>query len=169
MALRINADDLGYSAHRDAGIFECARRGAIHSASLMVTGATGEEAARRALEMGLPLGLHLNLTEGTPLTDAAALVDETGRMRYKMDFWPVPRTDAWSKAVYAEACAQLDVFSGVDGRVSDARRWPPARARGSGRGPIRATFCAGTGFAFGLWASRHKGAGTTRGCEFRWA
>jgi len=110
MALRINADDLGYSAHRDAGIFECARRGAIHSASLMVTGATGEEAARRALEMGLPLGLHLNLTEGTPLTDAAALVDETGRMRYKMDFWPVPRTDAWSKAVYAEACAQLDVF-----------------------------------------------------------
>jgi len=110
MALRINADDLGYSAHRDAGIFECARRGAIHSASLMVTGATGEEAARRALEMGLPLGLHLNLTEGTPLTDAAALVDETGRMRYKMDFWSVPRTDAWSKAVYAEACAQLDVF-----------------------------------------------------------
>ena len=73
--LIINADDLGVSPERDAGIFDCFTAGAISSASLLVDGIDAESAARRAVEIDLPLGLHLNLTEfrlATPssLTDA---------------------------------------------------------------------------------------------------
>jgi len=60
--LIINADDLGYSHHRDAGIFAAYRNGYISSASLLVNGTTSREAAKRAREIGMPVGLHLNLS-----------------------------------------------------------------------------------------------------------
>lgn len=68
--LVVCADDLGYSDARDAGIFRCAEQGLVTTASLMVTGASARSAAARALRMGLPLGLHLNLTEGCPVSRA---------------------------------------------------------------------------------------------------
>lgn len=52
MSLIINADDLGYSSHRDAGIFECFANKCLTSASLMVNGPTAESAARKAVEVG---------------------------------------------------------------------------------------------------------------------
>jgi predicted glycoside hydrolase/deacetylase ChbG (UPF0249 family)/glycosyltransferase involved in cell wall biosynthesis len=72
--LIINADDLGVSAARDAGILDCFAAGAISSASLLVDGANAATAAAAATAAGLPLGLHLNLTEG-PLSAARSFVD----------------------------------------------------------------------------------------------
>lgn len=69
--LIINADDLGVSAARDAGILDCFAAGAISSASLLVDGANAATAAAAASAAGLPLGLHLNLTEG-PLPAASS-------------------------------------------------------------------------------------------------
>mgnify|MGYP001022633441 CR=1 FL=1 len=63
--LIINADDLGVSPERDAGILDCFTQGAISSASLLVDGEHAAEAAQQAVDAGLPLGLHLNLTEGS--------------------------------------------------------------------------------------------------------
>lgn len=66
--LIINADDLGISDQRSHGIFLCAEHGVVTSASLIVNMPASDAAARRAHERGLPTGLHLNLTEGSPLS-----------------------------------------------------------------------------------------------------
>jgi predicted glycoside hydrolase/deacetylase ChbG (UPF0249 family) len=68
--LIVNADDLGYSAERDEGILACFRCGVVTSASLLVNGASAGSALRLADAVGLPVGLHLNLTEGTPVSPA---------------------------------------------------------------------------------------------------
>jgi predicted glycoside hydrolase/deacetylase ChbG (UPF0249 family) len=71
--LVITADDLGIDARRDDGIIVCFARGGISQASLMVRGksaATGAAAARR---IGLPLGLHLDLTETPPSAEPASI------------------------------------------------------------------------------------------------
>lgn len=65
--LIINADDLGECAARDEGILTLARAGVLRSASLLVNGHHAEAAAYEAERAGLPLGLHLNLTEGRAL------------------------------------------------------------------------------------------------------
>ena len=65
--LIINADDLGYSQARDMGIFLAFQNGCVTSASLIVNGFTSNTAAKEAIRLGLPLGLHLNLTEGEPI------------------------------------------------------------------------------------------------------
>src|SRR4051794_10944670 len=62
--LIVNADDLGYSARVNGGIFEAHQRGIVTSASLMVrwsAAAAAVAAARRC--PGLSLGLHLDLGE----------------------------------------------------------------------------------------------------------
>jgi len=65
--LIINADDLGICIERDSGIFELFEKKLISSASIMVNGASFESAVRKARELRLPLGIHLNLTEGEPI------------------------------------------------------------------------------------------------------
>ncbi|TXG94973.1 MAG: ChbG/HpnK family deacetylase, partial [Rhodocyclaceae bacterium] len=81
--LIINADDLGVSAARDAGILDCFAAGAISSASLLVDGANAAAAAAAATAAGLPLGLHLNLTEG-PLPAPNSLTDGDGQRLGKL-------------------------------------------------------------------------------------
>jgi len=68
--LIVNADDLGSGAATDRGIFRAFREGIVTSASLLATGPSCVEAAREALAAGLPVGIHLNLCEGRPLTGA---------------------------------------------------------------------------------------------------
>ncbi len=75
--LIVNADDLGIGRERDAGILELFARRAITSASLLVTGASAASAAAEAVAAGLPLGLHLNLSEGR-LAAASSLTDAEG-------------------------------------------------------------------------------------------
>lgn len=67
MKLIINADDLGICRERDEGIFELFEKGCISSASILMNSINCEESICRAKKVGLPLGLHLNLTEGQPV------------------------------------------------------------------------------------------------------
>jgi len=62
--LIVNADDLGNGAATDRGIFKAFTDGIISSASLLATGPSWQNAARQAGEIGLPIGIHLNLSEG---------------------------------------------------------------------------------------------------------
>lgn len=66
--LIINADDLGSGIERDRGILQCFSTGIVTSASLLANGPTFVSAATAALEVGLPLGVHLNLSEGRSLS-----------------------------------------------------------------------------------------------------
>jgi chitin disaccharide deacetylase len=74
--LIVNADDWGYDAATTDAIAAAHRAGAIDSATAMVHMRDSERAARLAGELGLPVGLHLNLME-----PYSAPADEEGRQR----------------------------------------------------------------------------------------
>ena len=65
--LIINADDLGSGPGRDKGILWAFRTGLISSASLLANGPTFHKASRMAHLYALPVGVHLNLSEGPAL------------------------------------------------------------------------------------------------------
>ena len=67
--LIVNADDFGETPGVNRGVLEAHRRGLVTSASILVNG----QAAKAALELSrqvpkLGLGVHLNLSEGIPLS-----------------------------------------------------------------------------------------------------
>jgi predicted glycoside hydrolase/deacetylase ChbG (UPF0249 family) len=68
--LIINADDLGIGLDRDEGIFELFNNGHISSASILINGNNFINSVNKAKQLRLPLGIHLNLTEGS-------LIDQT--------------------------------------------------------------------------------------------
>jgi predicted glycoside hydrolase/deacetylase ChbG (UPF0249 family) len=117
--LIVNADDLGLDSNRDAGIFEAFSRGVVTQASLLVKGPTAARAARTAKKMGLPLGLHLDLTETAPAaspSEVASLLDEQGRKLGKHGLRDaIARGAVDLEHVSIEAQAQIDLFEVLTG------------------------------------------------------
>ena len=70
MALFVNADDFGKSKEINGAICEAFERGYITSATLMANMPAAKEAYKLARENGFDdkVGVHLNITEGMPLT-----------------------------------------------------------------------------------------------------
>lgn len=115
--LIINADDLGVSAARDAGIFESFTAGAISSASLLVDGVDAEAAAHRAVELDLPLGLHLNLTEFA-LATPSSLTDPDGNRLGKHGLHAALAAGRVAEAdLVAEIRRQFDRFIALTGEL----------------------------------------------------
>jgi predicted glycoside hydrolase/deacetylase ChbG (UPF0249 family) len=87
--LIVNADDFGHDPHATDRTLECFLEGRITSTTAMVFMKDSERACRLALEAGIPVGLHLNLSEAfsDPATPAdahmrqARLVRRFGRDR----------------------------------------------------------------------------------------
>lgn len=71
MKLIINADDFGMDENRTVSILECFSRGIITQTTLMVNMPWADNAVAMAKDGGVSdrIGLHLNFTEGEPLTD----------------------------------------------------------------------------------------------------
>ncbi len=61
--LVINADDFGRSRHETDAIAACFRAGRVTSTTAMVFMQDSERAARVARDLGLEVGLHINLSE----------------------------------------------------------------------------------------------------------
>ena len=80
--LVITADDFGLSPELDAGIRSACVKGVVTHVSLVANGESTEDAVRLlAAHSGITAGVHLNLTDGRPLTDRsglAALLDSRG-------------------------------------------------------------------------------------------
>ena len=78
----IHADDLGYSDAVNHGILDAHTRGIVTSTAFM-TNMPGTEAGAAAARAhpDLETGLHVNLTEGRPLTDARTLRGKDGDFR----------------------------------------------------------------------------------------
>ena len=82
--LVVNADDFGLTQSVNAGIVEAHGHGILTSTTLLANGAAFDgavEAARNA--RGLGVGVHLNLTEGRPVSnprDVPSLVNAGGEL-----------------------------------------------------------------------------------------
>jgi predicted glycoside hydrolase/deacetylase ChbG (UPF0249 family) len=83
--LIINADYLGLNAATTQGVLSAYRRGILSSATLMVTMPTAQEAAQAAVVTGLPVGLHVALTQGSAVAGPRLdrLVSESGAFRLR--------------------------------------------------------------------------------------
>ena len=62
---KITGDDFGYCPKRNQGILELVDKGILNSVSVLVNGKFLDKAVR---ETTASVGLHLNLTEGFPVT-----------------------------------------------------------------------------------------------------
>jgi predicted glycoside hydrolase/deacetylase ChbG (UPF0249 family)/glycosyltransferase involved in cell wall biosynthesis len=115
--LIINADDLGACAARDAGILDLFACGAITSASLLVDGRSALAAAASAVAADLPLGLHLNLSEGRRQTPSS-LTDADGRLRGKFGLREALAADAVrTDDLVREIRRQFEAFIALTGEL----------------------------------------------------
>jgi predicted glycoside hydrolase/deacetylase ChbG (UPF0249 family) len=86
--LVINGDDLGKSHEVNDAIFACFNIGLVTNATIMANMPGFEEACRVVHDLRLHenIGIHLNITEGTPLTDhirrCSLFCDNIGRFCY---------------------------------------------------------------------------------------
>lgn len=79
--LVVNADDLGADRARNHGIFDAVRAGAVTSVSVLANGPAFTECLEPLAELadgGLSVGLHLNLSEGSPLARGLRLLTGGG-------------------------------------------------------------------------------------------
>ena len=110
--LIVDADDFGISPGVNKGIIEAHTSGVVTSASLMVNLPAAKEAAAMAQAYpGLEVGLHLNLTCGTPLTSARALKRKQGDFLTPAILFSRLFTSATArKQAAAEISAQVEAY-----------------------------------------------------------
>ena len=104
--LIVNADDFGLTPGVSEGILTAHQHGIVTSTTMLVNREVPADHVRRALDAGLGLGLHVNLTLGKPLTRGASLADNGSFVRD-------PRraaARAKEKDVEAEVHAQIERF-----------------------------------------------------------
>jgi len=96
--LIINADDFGYSESVNHAIATAFSQGLISSTTIMANAPAFEHACDLAQRQGFAdkIGIHLNLTEGIPLTDdikkSRIFCDEKGMLRFRRfkHYWLPP-------------------------------------------------------------------------------
>lgn len=106
----INADDLGISQEVNDRIFQLMDQGHIRSATVIMNGATVDNAiARTPAYPHCSFGIHLNITYGTPLThhhDLTPILDSHGQFSEKFPHDHLTRPV--QQAVVAEWSAQIE-------------------------------------------------------------
>jgi hypothetical protein len=105
--LIVNADDFGLTDGVSRGILAAHRHGIVTSATMLVNGGIARERVAEALDAGLGLGLHVNLTLGRPLTRGRSLAGADGT------FVRDPKraaARAEPKDVEREIAAQIEAF-----------------------------------------------------------
>ena len=107
----VNADDFGMSSEVNAAIDKCMKEDIISSTTLLANGDAFDEAVQFAKDGGYidRIGLHFNLTEGSPLTDEIKKCDRfctNGVFSYKRN--QAPRLTFQEKiAIQKEVKAQI--------------------------------------------------------------
>jgi hypothetical protein len=111
--LIVNADDFGLTPGVSAGILSAHRVGIVTSTTALVNGAISPDQVRAAIDSGIGIGLHVNLTLGTPLTRAPSIVDRAGRFIRDARH---AAARAAAGAVEREIEAQIERFAALFGR-----------------------------------------------------
>ncbi|HEY2035441.1 MAG TPA: ChbG/HpnK family deacetylase [Steroidobacteraceae bacterium] len=121
LPLIIHADDFGETVEITAGICLAIEAGVVTSTSIMVNMPGTAEALRRAPQLArqASFGIHLNLCEGSPLTQGPSLMDENGRLLRKRALAARALTGKLCLAeLEAEVAAQIGVLRDAGVRVS---------------------------------------------------
>lgn len=111
--LTVNGDDFGMNERCSRAIARAFDEGMITDTTMMANGAYFDEAVALAGERGFSdkIGIHFNITEGEPLTEAIkdlpAFVSD-GRFHKQYLKRPYPLSGDESDAVYRELCAQIE-------------------------------------------------------------
>src|SRR5690625_1500007 len=120
--LIVNADDLGLSDGVTEGIVRAWRDGVVTSTSALVNidGAPERIAATRAEHLDLPIGLHLNITDGRPVLPpekVPTLVDRDGRF-HSIDDIPKHLLNIAADELAAELRAQAELLTSIGVRFT---------------------------------------------------
>lgn len=120
----VNADDFGLNKHCSEAIAEAFRKGLVTDTTMMATGEYFDEAAALAKEQGFSdrIGVHLNLTEGVPLTKEIKncprfVADGRFHKGYNR---VMPLSKVEKKAVYKELTAQMDKIQKAGFQINHA-------------------------------------------------
>lgn len=114
--IKVNADDFGYSTDVNFGILKAFQLGKISQTTLMVNMPACEEAVKLAKESGVwsKVGLHLNLTEGCPISDEIKNTAFCKNGKFCNNVHAITRkrklTPVEKEALSAEILAQIEKF-----------------------------------------------------------
>lgn len=109
-----NADDLGMNSKIDKEILSAVNCGLIQSTSVSVVNGMDRRQFKKFLSLERPLkhGLHINLTEGRPVSDASkmkVLINTEGNFKSAFHLFSV-EADLSEEILYAEMKTQLIRF-----------------------------------------------------------
>ncbi|NWI93956.1 YDJC deacetylase, partial [Pitta sordida] len=120
--LIITGDDFGYCPRRNQGIVDCFLAGAISNVSLLVNGSAAADAAKLARSYNIPIGLHANLSEGSPVCEVlktnSSLLNQDGFFHGKMGFRTTLSKGLLNMSeVKQELKAQVELFRELTGHL----------------------------------------------------
>lgn len=123
-SVTINADDYGLNEHCSKAIAQAFLEGKISDTTMMATGEYFDEAVALAKEQGFinRIGIHLNLTEGEPLTEdikSCSAFVENGIYHHRnnrLKFLSQKEKDA----VYQELTAQIEKIQNAGIKITHA-------------------------------------------------
>lgn len=108
----INADDLGMAPGVNQGILETMRNGIVSSTTLMSNMPSAHAGASLAIQHQLPVGIHLNITTGKPVSNPESipsLVMTDGTFYpYKQLVQRLLKCKISTKDIYREFSAQVE-------------------------------------------------------------
>jgi len=108
--LIVNADDFNSDEERNRGILEAGKKGVVTSVSVIPNlPFNAESVSKLKTIFGPRIGIHLNLTKGTPITRrTTSLVDESGHFFKKKNAWSRALLHQYNlKEVEEEFAAQI--------------------------------------------------------------
>ena len=121
MNIIINADDLGMSQEVNDATFGLMDQGLVTSASIIANSPMVEEAcAKIASYPQCSFGIHLNVTEFRPLTDAGSLsplLDTNGKFVSER-LWEISIDSKLTAGIFQEFSAQVERLAGLGVEIS---------------------------------------------------
>ncbi|XP_075024066.1 carbohydrate deacetylase [Calonectris borealis] len=120
--LIVTGDDFGYCPRRNQGIVDCFLAGAVSNVSLLVNGSAAADAAKLARRYNIPIGLHANLSEGSPVCEVlktnSSLLNQDGFFHGKMGFRTALSEGLLNMSeVKQELKAQVELFHELTGHL----------------------------------------------------
>ncbi len=109
ISLIINADDLGSNTDRDRGILEAFKHGIVTSTSLLANGPSFITAVEQVKDSSIPVGVHLNLADGSTLTGQIKGLTDDGLLPGKQKLRQCLAAGACDRtAIRNELAAQIE-------------------------------------------------------------